>query len=64
MINYSDFLFLQDNNPDSAAYKRKLEELIDEDDALIEEPVAKSSRLVNIEKTCFSSWNFWVVKLV
>ena len=48
MINYSDFLFLQDNNPDSAAYKRKLEELIDEDDALIEEPVAKSSRLVNI----------------
>ncbi|XP_023338726.1 cyclin-H-like isoform X2 [Eurytemora carolleeae] len=35
----------QDNNPDSAAYKRKLEELIDEDDALLEEPVAKSFRM-------------------
>jgi len=33
----------QDNNPDSAAYKRKLEELVDEEDSLIE-PRAKTSR--------------------
>jgi len=33
----------QDNNPDSAAYKRKLEELIDEEDSLLE-PKAKTSR--------------------
>jgi len=35
----------QDNNPDSAAYKRKLEELVDEDDRVIDlEPRAKTSR--------------------
>jgi len=33
----------QDNNPDSAAYKRKLEELVDEEDSLLE-PASKSSR--------------------
>jgi cyclin H len=33
----------QDNNPDSAAYKRKLEELVDEDDH-IAQPKSKSSR--------------------
>jgi hypothetical protein len=27
----------QDNNPDSLAYKRKLEELVDEDDLLLED---------------------------
>lgn len=36
----------QDNNPDSEGYKRKLEELIDEEDSLIDdiEPKAKTSR--------------------
>jgi hypothetical protein len=29
----------QDNNPDSLAYKRKLEELVDEDDLLLEEHI-------------------------
>ena len=36
----------QDNNPDSLAYKRKLEELVDEDDLLLEDHIpSKQARL-------------------
>ena len=36
----------QDNNPDSMAYKRKLEELVDEDDLLLEDHIpSKQARL-------------------
>ena len=34
----------QENNPDSAAYKRKLEELVDEEDLILEVP-SKQARL-------------------
>ena len=36
----------QDDNPDSLAYKRKLEELVDEDDLLLEDHIpSKQARL-------------------
>ena len=36
----------QDNNPDSAAYKRKLEELVDEEDFIMEDQLpSKQARM-------------------
>ena len=40
----------QDNNPDSAAYKRKLEELVDEEDLIMEDYIPmKQPRLGGVQ---------------
>ena len=40
----------QDNNPDSAAYKRKIEELVDEEDLIMEDYIpVKQPRLAGVQ---------------